>query len=425
MLSREWRDVAADMELHDPLRSIRDEFLLPDGIIYLDGNSLGPLTRRGQLRLGQAVADWQRLGVGGWQDAEVPWFHLAETLGDMLAPVVGAESGEVVATAQTTLNLHQILLTFLKPAGGRHVVVLDELAFPSDIYAVRSHLAQRGMDPAASLRLVPSRDGETLDIDDVVAALQGDVALTVLPGVLYRSGQLLPIGELTAAAHARGVKVAWDLSHAVGAVPLQLHGDQADYAFFCTYKYLCGGPGAIGGLFVHRRHLPAQPGMAGWFGSDKKRQFDMSPELRASGAAGALQVGTPPVLAAAPLLGSLEIYRDVGLGAVRERSLRQTGLLMAMAQDVLSEHGFQVVTPQDPERRGGHVALSHPEAARLSRALKQQGVVPDFRPTQVVRLGPHPLYTTYGEIVRALEILQGIVQNGEHLRYPAQREEVG
>jgi kynureninase len=371
------------------------------------------------------VSDWQRLGVSGWQEAGVPWFHLAETLGDQLAPIVGAEPGEVVATAQTTLNLHQILQTFFRPTVRRNVVVLDALAFPSDLYAVRSHLAMRGLRSAASLRLVPSRDGETLDPGDIVAALRDDVALAVLPGVLYRSGQLLPIGALTAAAHEAGAQVAWDLSHAVGAVPLRLHADAADFAFFCTYKYLCGGPGAIGGLYVHRRHLPSEPGMAGWFGSDKSRQFDMAPELRAAAGAGALQVGTPPVLAAAPLLGSLEIYRETPLDAVRARSLRQTELLIALADDLLGDFGFQMVTPRERERRGGHVALAHREAVRLTRALKRRGVVPDFRPPGVVRLGPHPLYTTFGEIVRALEILRDIVQNGEHLAYPAEREEVG
>ena len=421
----EWLEKAEGMDRADDLRDLRQEFLLPEDVIYLDGNSLGPLTRRGLEHLERATLDWRRLGVGGWQGAEVPWFHLAETIGAMLSDVVGALPGEVIATAQTTLNLHQVLETFYRPSGERRVVVTDALAFPSDLYAIAGHLEQRGLDVRRSLRLVPSRDGQTLAADDILAALGDDVALAVLPGVLYRSRQALAIGEITAAAHARGVPVAWDLSHAVGAIPLALHRDEADFAFFCTYKYLCGGPGAIGGLFVHRRHLPVRPGMAGWFGSDKATQFDMPMELAPAADAGALQVGTPPVLAAAPLLGSLEIYREVGMETVRRRSLRQTELLAAMADDVLGELGFQVVTPRSPEARGGHVALAHPEAARLSRALKDRGVVPDFRPPDVVRLGPHPLYTTFREIAQALVVLRDIARTGEHLRYPEGREEVG
>ncbi len=425
MRCAQWLERAERIDREDGLQGLRQEFLLPDGVIYLDGNSLGPLTLRGLAHLERAIADWRRLGVGGWQGAEVPWFHLAETIGTMLSDIVGAEPGEVIATAQTTLNLHQILQTFYRPTGERHVVVTDALAFPSDLYAIAGHLKQRGLDVRRSLRLIASRDGRTLAADDVRDAIGDDVALAVLPGVLYRSGQLLPIGELTAAAHDHGALVAWDLSHAVGAVPLALHRDGADFGFFCTYKYLCGGPGAIGGLFVHRRHLPVRPGMAGWFSSDKARQFDMSAELEPSAGAGALQVGTPPILAAAPLLGSLEIYRKVGMDDVRRRSVRQTEFLEAMADDVLAELGFQVATPRSAHARGGHVALAHPEAARLSRALKDRGVVPDFRPPDVVRLGPHPLYTSFEEIARALAILREIVLQGEHLRYPQGREEVG
>jgi len=422
---RDFHSEASRLDAEDPLRELRREFLLPEGVIYLDGNSLGPLTRGGLARLEAAIADWRRLAVGGWQGAETPWFHLAETLGDLLGEVVGAERGELVATAQTTLNLHQLLQTFYRPAPGRAAVLADELAFPSDLYAIRSHLELRGLDPSEHLRLVPSRDGQTLDEADVLAALRDDVALAVLPGVLYRSGQLLPIPAITAEAHRHGVRVAWDLSHAAGAVPLDLHRDDVDFAFFCTYKYLCGGPGAIGALFVHRRHLPVAPGMAGWFGSEKRRQFDMAAELAPASDAGVLQVGTPPVLSAVPLLGSLPIFREVGAKALRSRSLRQTGFLIDLAQELLSDLGFRVATPREPERRGGHVALEHPEAARLCRALKDQGVVPDFRPPGLVRLGPHPLYTTFAEIAQAVEVLRDIARSGAHLAYPREREEIG
>ncbi len=420
-----WIEAASRLDREDDIKDLRREFVLPKAVIYLDGNSLGPLTHRGLKHLERTIAEWRRLGVLGWQSGEVPWFHLAETIGAMLADVVGAEPEEVIATGQTTLNLHQVLATFYRPTPERHVIVADALAFPSDLYAITSHLARHGLDAQESLRLIRSRDGYTLADEDVRAALASDVALAVLPGVLFGSGQALRVAQVTAAAHASGALVAWDLSHAVGAVPLALHQDEVDVAFFCTYKYLCGGPGAIGGLFVHQRHLPVRPGMAGWFGSDKARQFDMGAELAPSQGAGALQVGTPPLLSAAPLIGSLEIYREVGMVKVRERSLRQTAFLAQMAADVLADHGFRVVTPSTPQARGGHVALAHPEAARLSRALKDRGVVPDFRPPDIVRLGPHPLYTTFEEIARALSVLCGIVRDGAHLAYPEGREEIG
>jgi len=420
-----WLEEAGRLDAADPLQGLRQEFLLPAGVIYLDGNSLGPLTRRGQARIAEAVADWRRIGVGGWPHAAVPWFHLAEHLGSMLEGIVGAEPGEIVATAQTTLNLHQVLATFYRPTRARPAIVADSLAFPSDLYAVRSHLALRGISPDEALRLVPSRDGVTIATDDVLAALGDDVALVLLPGVLYRSGQLLPIADLTAAAHGRGALAVWDLSHAAGAVPLALHRDGVDAAFFCTYKYLCGGPGAIGAIFAHSRHLPVEPGMAGWFSSDKARQFDMPDRLVPAAGAGALQVGTPPVLAAAPLLGSLELYKEVGMDAVRRRSLGQTAFLIALADDLLQGTAVRVATPRAPQERGGHVALAHPEAARLSRALKDRGIVPDFRPPDIVRLGPHPLYTTFREIAEAVLAVRDVFARGEHLGYPAGREEVG
>lgn len=424
MERRYWEERARVEDIRDPLAHMRDEFYLPEHKIYLDGNSLGLLSRPAEQALQQALFQWRELGVGGWGAEEAQWFHLSERLGAMMAPLVGADDGEVIVTASTTENLHQLLSTFYRPQVGRRVVLTDPLNFPSDRYAIESHLRLRGEDPEAALRDVPTRDGRTLAEEDVIAAFSSDVAVAILPAVLYRSGQLLDVRRITAAAQERGIILGWDLSHAVGAVPLNLHADGADFAFWCSYKYLGGGPGAVGALFVHRRHLGRMPGMCGWFGCDKDRQFDMSSAFQPSAAAGAFQIGTPHILSEAPLLGSLSLIAAAGIDRIREKSRLQTAMLIEMSDDLLTPLGFAVGTPRDPARRGGHVALEHPEAARIARALKARGVVPDFRPPDVVRLGPNPLYTSFADVAEAVFRLQDAVASGDYLRQPAGREEI-
>lgn len=419
-----WEERARKEDAQDPLSAYRSEFYRPLETIYLDGNSLGLLSRQAEAALLHALEEWRSLGVGAWGGGDPAWFHLAERIGALEAPLVGAEPEEVVATASTTLNLHQLLSTFYRPDGARRVLLCDPLNFPSDRYAIESHLRLRGEDPAAYLREVPSRDGRTLSTEDTLASLGEDVALVVLPAVLYRSGQLLDVRAVTEAAHARGALIGWDLSHAAGAVPLQLHDDGADFAFWCNYKYLGGGPGAAASLFVHRRHFDRAPGLWGWFGSRKDRQFDMLQTFEASSGAGAYQTGTPHILAMAPLLGALALIGRAGITAIREKSLRQTSLLIEMGDDLLRPLGFAIGTPRAVDQRGAHVAFEHPEAARIARALKACGVVPDFRPPNVVRLGPNPLYTSFSEIARAVVRMLEVVESGVYLRHAAEREEI-
>jgi len=322
------------------------------------------------------------------------------------------------------VNLHQLLATFYRPSAQRTKILADALDFPSDVYALQSQLRLHGCDPAHDLVLVRSRDGRTIDEDDVIAAMTEEVALVWLPSVLYRSGQLLDLERLTREAHARGILVGLDLAHSVGSVPHRLHAWGVDFAVWCTYKYLNAGPGAVGALFVHRDRFGTPPGLAGWWGSDKTRQFEMAHAFTPADSAGAWQIGTPPVLSAAALYGSLRVVEEAGLEAIRSKSLDLTGYLMFLADAVLAPLGFQVGTPRERHRRGGHVALEHPHAIRISRALRARGVVSDFRPPDVIRLAPVALYTMYADVFRTLEALRDIVESGAYMRFEANLDSV-
>lgn len=389
----------------DPTRLPRlDAFALPKGI-YLDGNSLGPLSYGAQAAIERRLRQWQVHGVAAWDD----WHALAERLSAALGRLVGAYPDEVIATGSITVNLHALLATFHRPLNGRAALLGTDLDFPTDAHALRSWADLRGVP----LHEVASRDGHTLADEDLDAALAPDVAFALLPTVLYRSGQLLDVRRWSAVARERGIVLAWDAAHSVGALPHHLHDDGADLAVWCSYKYLNAGPGAPGGLFVHRRHHRALPALRGWWGHEKASQFAMASTFTPAAGAGAFQLGTPPVLALAGLEGALAVFEDVGIHAVRERSLALTAYLIARVDERLPE--LRVVTPRAPERRGGHVALAHPEAQRLSLALRRRGVVPDFRPPDLLRLAPVALYNTEADVDRAVAILRELLDGGAYL----------
>jgi kynureninase len=411
-----------DLDRRDPLAPFRDRFYIPSGTLYFDGNSLGLLSRDAEQAVLEAMHAWRTLAIDGWTGAARPWFSLGEELGAAQAEIVGAQASEVIVTGGITINLHALLATFFQPANGRTRIVADSLNFPSDLYALQSHLRLRGLDPAEHLLLVPSRDGRTIDEQDVLTALdRHDVALAWLPSVLYRGGQLLDMPRLAAAARARRIPIGFDCAHSVGSVPHHLHDWGVDFAVWCTYKYLNAGPGAVGSLYVHERHHALGPGLAGWWGSDKQRQFDMATEFTPAATAGAWQIGTPSVLGAAALYGSLNVVREAGIDRLRAKSLALTGLMMDLADRFLVPLGFEVGTPRDPTRRGGHVALEHTAAVRITRALKARGIVPDFRPPNAIRLAPVPLYTRYRDVGEVVLALKSIVESGAHLQFADER----
>lgn len=405
----------------DPLARFRDEFHLPPGKIYLDGNSLGLLSRRAEAAVLRTLEEWRTLGIDGWTAPTSPWLTLAETAAATLAPLVGAAPTTLGVTGQTTLNLHQLLATLYCPSHPtRRVIVADALNFASDHHAIRSQLALHGLDPAEHLRVVPSRDGRLLWLEDLLDALTDDVQIAVLPAVVYTSGQLLDLATLTRKAQARGILVGWDLSHSIGAVPHALDRDGVDFAFWSHYKWLNAGPGAVGGLYLNSRHAGRRPGLAGWWGVAPARRFAQAFEHHPAPGAAALHIGTPHVLSLAPLLGSLEVIAEAGgILPLRQKSLALTDCLLAEIDRELAGLGFTVVTPRGHPARGGHVALAHPEAWRICQALKAVGVVPDFRPPDLIRLAPSPLYTRFADCVETVARLKRITAQKAFATFPA------
>jgi kynureninase len=280
----------------------------------------------------------------------------------------------------------------------------------------------RVQSPLDHLIFADSEDGLTLSEDEIVEAFTGDVQMAVLPSVLYQSGQLLDVAWLARKARERGVLIGFDLSHSVGVVPHALDDWDVDFAFWCTYKYLNGGPGAAGALYLNRRHFGLLPGLAGWFGSRKDAQFEMSRGFQPAPHAGALQIGTPNVLSMAPLLGTLEMFAEAGIERIRAKSLRLTGYLMELIEAELPGHGFAFANPREDRRRGGHVALLHPEAARICKALRQAGVIPDHRPPRIVRLAPVALYTSFHDCWLAVQRLKAVMDERQYERFPTGRE---
>ena len=412
------RDYARTLDQQDELAAFRKRFYTREDQIYMDGNSLGLLSRDAEAAVQRALAQWKELGIDGWMAANPQWFTLGEQLGELTAELVGAYSDEVVVTGTTTVNQHQLVSTFYQPVGARRKIIATALDFPSDIYALQSQILLKGGDPEHDLVRVPSRDGRTIEDDDIIAEMSDDVALAVLPSVLYRSGQLLNIGELTKAAHERGILIGFDCAHSAGAVPHELTACGVDFAYWCNYKYLNAGPGSVGALYVNRRHFGTRPGLSGWWGYNKERQFDMVHEWEGSPAAGAWQISTVPLLSTAPLIGSLKIFQEAGMDRVRKKSLSQTEYLMNLMEAIglLSPaYGYAVGTPADARRRGGHVAVEHKAGARIAKALKNRGIVPDFREPNVVRLAPIALYTRYVDVWDVVQALKGIIDTGEYL----------
>jgi len=419
-------DCALRLDEADPLAGYKDRFYGLPGCIYMDGNSLGLMSFDAESTLLRVMDEWKKLGIRGWSGAEQPWITYAERLGELQAPIVGAHPDEVVVTGGTTVNLHALVATFYRPEAGRTKILADELNFPSDLYALSAQIRLRGGDPDDDLVLVKSRDGALIEEDDIVDAMGGDVALALLPSVYYRSGQLLDMERLTKEAHDRGILIGFDLSHSVGVVPHRLSDWGADFAFWCNYKYVNGGPGSTGSLYVNRRHFGATPGLAGWFGNDRSTMFEMRTEFDPARTAAAWQIGTTTMLSSAPIEGSLKMITEAGIGNIREKSLRITSYLMYLIDETLGDapYSYGIATPRDPDRRGGHVGVTHDDAWRITQALIARGVIPDFRPPNIIRLAPIPLYVSYHDVWKVAMHLKAVIDGGEHRAFSDDRATV-
>ncbi|ENQ3105168.1 kynureninase [Bacillus cereus] len=417
-------EYARQCDHHDELASFQHEFYKKEGTTYLDGNSLGLLSKRAEQSLLTLLDSWKQFGIDGWTEGQYPWYFLSEQLGELSAPLIGAFPEEVIVTGSTTTNLHQVVATFYEPKEGKTKILADELTFPSDIYALQSQIRMKGLDATEHLVQVKSRDGRTLNEEDIIAAMTEDIALIVLPAVLYRSGQILNMKLLTEEAHKRGIHIGFDLCHSIGSIPHHFAEWDVDFAVWCNYKYLNAGPGGVGGLYVNKKHFNRLPGLAGWFGSRKDKQFDMEHELTPAEHAGAYQIGTPHVLSAAPLIGSLEIFKEAGIDRLRQKSLHITRYMINLIQHELVDMDFTLGNPLEDDVRGGHIYLEHKEAARICKALKANGIVPDFRAPNGIRLAPVALYNTYEEVWNAVQILKKIMVEEEYKQFENKREVV-
>lgn len=403
------------------LLPLADDFHLPPGVIYLDGNSLGLASRPALQRLEAAVEAWKRQAIQGWTEGVEPWFGLTRRLSALLAPLLGASADEVTIGDSTTVQLHQVLQTFYSAGGGRSKILIDSLAFPTDRYAVESFSKSRGFEIADRLTVFESADGVLLDEDALARRLETDrsIALAVLPSVIYRSGQLLDMARIEQAATRTGTLLAWDCAHSAGVVDHAFRNTGVRLAFGCGYKWLNGGPGAPAWLYVARELHNAMPGLAGWFGSDPPRQFEMSHTFAPSPDVHRFAIGTPNVLSAAPLGGSLEAIGRIGIGAIRQRSLELTSLLRNEITRRIGPRLAEIVTPAGPHRRGGHIAVRVANARAVSFALRRQGVVPDYRPPDLIRLAPSPLYNSGDDCIQAVAILERLLKNPDEQAGPA------
>ena len=415
-------DSARARDAADPLARWRSEFHFPVGpqggpVIYLCGNSLGLQPRQAGSEVAKFMAEWQRLGVLGYHDAGADWLNLHQRLAPTLATLAGAGTAEVVAMNSLTLNLHLLMASFYRPTRERHVILIERDAFPSDRYAVVSQIGWHGRDPAGSLVQIAPRPGEhLLRHEDLIAEIERigpRLALVLLPGIQYLTGQLLDLGRLTSAAHAVGANAGFDLAHAIGNVPLALHDWGADFAVWCSYKYLNGGPGATAGAFVHERHFDAGlPRLAGWWGNDLASRFEFGTEFRPSKGAAGWQVSNTPLLGMVPLGASLEQFAAAGFPALCARSRELTGWLERLLDARLGER-IEILTPREPKARGAQLSIRLRDTRGSGRALFDamlaRGLICDWREPEVIRLAPAPLYNSFEDCWRAVELIRELL----------------
>ncbi len=418
---------AIELDRTDPLAHFRDRFYIPGHTIYVDGNSLGLLSKDAETSLMRVLDEWKNLGIKGWLQAERPWFYLAEEIGQQASELVGAAPGELVFTGTTTVNIHSLISTFYQPQGRRTKILADELNFPSDIYALKGQIRQKGLDPDKELLLAPGTDGKTLDEDTIVSMMTSDVALIWLSSVLYASGQLLDMERLCKEARDRGIPIGFDCSHSAGAVPHRFSRWGVDFATFCSYKYLNGGPGCTAFLYVNQKHFHKEPLTPGWFGYVKEKQFDMLPDFEHAQSAGGWQISSPGILGASTMEGSIKIIREAGIEAIREKSLKLTSFFVDLVNNMPDSptYGFSIATPPEKHRRGGHIALTHPtEALRINEALKARNIIPDFRAPDTIRVAPVALYNSFEEVLKVAEAIKEIMDKKEYLQFPKQRKAI-
>jgi kynureninase len=410
---------ARSLDAADPLASLRQQFALPIGadgrpLLYLCGHSLGLAPRAARALLTGEIERWESLGVRAHEQGAPGWIDYAEQLQPPLALLAGALPCEVIAMNSLSVNLHLLLASFYRPQGERRAILIEAGAFASDRHVVRSQIGWHGGDPNRDLiELAPAPGEDLLPPEAITAGIEhhaGRLALVLWPGVQYRTGQLFDLGRITRAAHAVGAVAGFDLAHAIGNVPLTLHSDEADFAAWCSYKYLNAGPGAVAGAYIHERHLQRAdlPRLTGWWGHDAATRFDMPAQFSPAAGARRWAISNPPIFSSAPLRASLPLFTAAGMPALRAKSQRLTDYFVAQ----IAEHArgrLQIVTPAQPQQRGCQLSLRlrpgkhHP--AELFAALSARGIVADWRAPDIIRLAAVPLYNSFEDVARGAWLL--------------------
>lgn len=417
---------AIESDRQDPLKELRNQFLIPtdnngNQLIYFIGNSLGLQPKMTQSLMQEELDAWATLGVEGHFKENNPWLSYHTTVRDSLARLVGAHPDEVVAMNSLTANLHLMMVSFYQPTKTRYKILMEAPVFSSDTYAVKSQIKLHGYNPDDALIIVSPREGEDeLKTEDVEAILENEgdtIAMILLSGVNYYSGQRLDMPTITKKAHEKGALVGFDLAHAIGNVPLHMHDWDVDFAAWCSYKYLNAGPGAIGGVYVHEKHAKNTSLLrfAGWWGNDPATRFSLhlQPDFIPVASADSWQLSNPSIFSIVPLRASLKVFDSVSLEALHEKSENLTGYLQYLLDQIKSDR-ISVITPRDPQSRGAQLSIrvnDRPE--ELMEKLREAGIITDFRRPDVIRAAPTPLYNTYDEVWRFAEILKNHLEQQE------------
>ena len=412
-------DFAQKLDAEDPLRRFRERFHLPLGkdrkpLIYFAGNSLGLMPRAARKIVEQELDNWAELAVDAHHRAGTPWYSYHESLREPTARLIGAQPNEVICMNSLTVNLHLMLATFYRPTKSRNKILMEEPAFPSDTYAIKSRIIHRGLDSKDALILARPRKGEftvrTEEIVDLIERHRDRLAVVMIGAVNFFTGQLFDIEKITTVAQKHGIVVGFDLAHAIGNLPLALHAWNVDFAVWCSYKYLNAGPGAVAGAFVHERHATNTklPRLAGWFGNDPNTRFrlHLEPEFIPVPSADGWQISNPPIFSMAPLRASLSIFDEAGgMEPLRAKSIKLTGYLQFLLEQAGSNR-FSIITPREANERGCQLSiLAHEHPKELFRKLQAAGIKCDFREPNVIRVAPTPLYNTFHEVWRFARIL--------------------
>jgi len=408
---------AKEQDQKDPLAHYRDKFHIPktekgENWLYFTGNSLGLQPKQTKYHIQQELDDWANLGVEGHFEAKNPWMPYHEFLTESMAQIVGAKPIEVVIMNTLTTNLHLLMVSFYNPSKTRFKIVIESDAFPSDRYAVETQLRFHGHDPSESLIEWSPRKGESLlNIEDLASILetQGDeIALLLIGGVNYYTGQYLDLKKIAELGHQHGCKVGIDLAHGVGNIQPNLHESGVDFAAWCTYKYMNSGPGSLGGVFVHERHAHdhSLKRFAGWWSQNKETRFDMRQPLDIIPGAEGWQLSNPPILSMAAIKASLELFSEVGMAALRKKSIQLTGYLEYLILELQNEH-ISIITPKDPKQRGCQLSIQVRNADKsLHTKLSEAHVITDWRTPDVIRCAPVPFYNSFEEVFKMVETLK-------------------